>query len=258
MKLPEGAKALSTWGGEGSRQPSAHAVTRRLWACGLAAGLLAGVATGLAGECVLGWFDPNLPPASIHAPAAEQRDRAALIRRAEIEQVALALGLLGGIQGLALGVAGGLARRSVRAAALGGASGLILGTGAALVSSVGVMPYYMANRNLFGESFHAPLLLHAALGVPLGATGGLALGLGLGGWRRTVRATVGGLLGAALGTLLNEVVNAVLFPLSRTYQPLPDTWDSRVTSRVIVALFSALLAVAAIAHDAPDDQPSAR
>jgi len=248
MNLAADPIVASASGEEDTRERSARACTRRLWAYGLAAGLLAGLAAGLAGEEVLAWLAPNMTPPSIHAPAALQRDHAALIHRAEIKQVVLAMGLLGGFLGLALGLAGGLARRSVRRAVLAAAAGLILGTGAVVGSSFCVMPSYITNKNFYGEGVLAPLLLHGALWVPVGAMGGLALGLGVGGWSRTARAVVGGLAGAALGTLVNEMASAVLFPLARTYQPLSDTWDSRVVARLTVALSSAVVAVAAGSH----------
>lgn|GEM_PF-1487465 len=249
MKQEEDLKISSAPVPEHTQEPSRCLSTQRLWTYGLGAGVLAGLAAGLIGEGVLEWFNPNINPASIHAPAAELHAQAALLRRTEIQQVALAMGLLGGLLGLSLGLASGLARRSVRAAGMAAVVGLILGTAAGMGSSFCVMPYYIINRNFIGGSFRAPLLIHAALWVPIGAMGGLALGLGLGEWRRTARAVLGGLVGGALGTLLYEVLSAILFPLSLNYQPLSDTWDSRVTARLLVALFSAGLAVAFVCQD---------
>ena len=187
------------------------------------------------------------------ASADERRDRAALIHGAEIAQVALLMGLLGGFEGLSLGLAGGLARRSTRWAAAAAAAGVILGAGAVVGSSLCVMPYYLTNRNLLGDSFRASLLIHGALWVPAGAIGGLALGLGLGGWKRTARALAGGMAGAALGTMLYEVVGAAIFPLSRTHLPLSDTWGSRVTARLLVGISSAAIAVAFACPAASDE-----
>jgi hypothetical protein len=220
--------------------------SRRLWVYGLGGGLLAGLASGLLGEGVLDSFNPNIGPASIHAPAAEQRGRTALIHAAEINQVALAMGILGGLEGFSLGLAGGLARRSIRTAAQAAAAGLIVGACAALAASFCIMPYYISNRNFFGESFLAPLLLHAALWMPIGATGGLALGFSLGGCGRTAHAVVGGLAGAALGTLLNEFTRVALFPLSNASQPFSETGTSRMTARLLVTLFSAMFALASL------------
>jgi hypothetical protein len=218
----------------------------RLWAYGLGAGLTAGLASGLIGEGVHGWFNPNIGPASIHAREAEQIGRTALIHAAEINQVALAMGILGGLEGLSLGLAGGLSRRSIRSAVLAAAGGLFVGASAAVGASFCIMPYYISNRNYFGESFLAPLLLHAVLWVPIGATGGLALGIGLTGWRRTAHAIAGGLVGAALGTLVNDFTSVALFPLTNASLPLSDTWNARVTARLIITLFSTVFALSSV------------
>jgi hypothetical protein len=234
---------------------------RRLWVSGIVAGIVAGSASGLVGEGVYGWFDPNIGPASIHAPAAQQSGRVALIEGLEINRVALAMGIGGGLTAFSLGLAGGLAARSIRSALLTSLGGLILGAFTAVAGSYSIMPYYIRNRNFFGESFLAPLLLHAALWLPIGATGGLALGSSLGGWRRTARTIAGGLFGAALGTLLTEFMTYALFPLSNASLPLSDSGIVRMTAPLVIVLSGAMFALASlrtVASGEVGDSPSAR
>src|SRR5271157_5724169 len=81
----------------------------RVWLCALSAGLVCGLACWAAGEAMRGWFvGPNL----LRLMGDEERLAAVASRNlAETQNVALAMGLLGGILGLGLGLAGAMARR---------------------------------------------------------------------------------------------------------------------------------------------------
>jgi hypothetical protein len=253
MERRDDSLTAPTTGQEHARDCVTRGTRGRLWAYGLTAGLLAGLASILVGESVLDWFNPNIAPASIRAPADERGGRSARIHAAEINRVALATGILGAFEGLSLGLAGGLARRSARAAMTAAAGGLVVGACVAVGAPLCILPYYINNRNFFGESFLAPLLLHAALYVPIGAAGGLALGLGLASPRRITSLAAGGLIGAALGTLVNDFATVVLFPLSSPSLPLADTPSGRVASRLFVAVLIAVFVVAAVPTMASDD-----
>ena len=101
-----------------------------------AAGLLAGlIAFGL-GELVYGRFSPELVGQSV---GGNQVMRPTLETKAvsDARNSATAFGLLGGVMGLFLGVAGGLERRSIGSAAKAGCVGLVLGATVGAVLSSG-------------------------------------------------------------------------------------------------------------------------
>ena len=108
------------------------------------------------------------------------------------------------VLGLALGVAGGLARRAPVAAIAAGVTGLVLGGAAGAGTTMVLLPYYHAARAaLSDEDYNEDLALalrtHGGIWIAIGAAAGLALGIGLGNWTRMARAVIGGILGAVSG-----------------------------------------------------------
>jgi hypothetical protein len=83
---------------------------------------------------------------------------------------------------------------------------------------------------------------HAAIFIGIGATSGLALGWGLGDRGKFVPALIGGLLGAVIGTFAFEVINSLLYPMVRTYEPIPTEPTPRMLLDICVAVGIAILA----------------
>ncbi|MCA1685282.1 MAG: hypothetical protein LC745_04740, partial [Planctomycetia bacterium] len=88
-------------------------MTFRAWVLVAAAGIAAGVGSWLATEGVLIVYSASLSPPMKPIPTKED---ARLIRLARVNSGTAALGAMGGIVGLALGVTGGATQRSARAA----------------------------------------------------------------------------------------------------------------------------------------------
>jgi hypothetical protein len=176
----------------------------RLWAWAVGAGLVAGLAGWLVGEGILAAYYDALHPALGAFPPPSVRLG---VIQAEKEVAILTFTALGAFLGLALGVAGGVVRRSVVAAGWAGLAGLILGGVATGGAAVGLVSLYWAYQNPLDDSLLVPLLTHAGVAAAAGAAGGLALGIGLRGW---VGWTFqGGLLGAAAGASLYELVGVL-------------------------------------------------
>jgi hypothetical protein len=214
----------------------------------LGAGLLAGVGSWLIGEATVTAFNP---PRTKYEMMGQTLFKARFEDQlsADAKNAALAFTLLGGVLGLALGVAGGLAQHSVHAALKAGVVGLVLGGLAGCASSLAVLPlYYRAVEQSPEEMSHdiiLPFLVHAAIWSTSGLAGGLAFGIGLGaGRRRVYSAAIGGLIGAALGAILYETVGAMMFPAGKTTLPISLTWETRLLARLLVAGLSGLLAAA--------------
>ena len=215
----------------------------RTWLLVLAAGLFAGLAGFGIGEAA-----PRFFPISYELSPEIRRNTARLPieieRRMGVsrdQSAALAYGGLGMVLGLALGVAGGLARRSPRAAIAAGVLGLVLGGAAGAGTTLALLPFYHATRAAASEADHnndlaLALRTHGGIWLAVGAAAGLALGVGLGGGARTARAIIGGILGAAVAAAIYEFGGAILFPLAETFRPMAVEVIPRLSAHLAVAL----------------------
>jgi hypothetical protein len=215
----------------------------RLLAFALAAGLIAGVTSLLAGEAVVSRYRSNLlAPLSIH-PSPEDIRR---WRDARVYSATLSFTAMGGILGLALGLAGGSARRSVSASARAAILGLLLGTTAAAATALVLVQVFFKRYDPQSGDLVLPLLTHGAIWSIVGAVGGLAFGLGLGGQGRWKATLVGGLVGAAAATIIYEIVGAVAFASDKTDLPLSSSITTRGMAQFLVAILSAVGAALAL------------
>jgi hypothetical protein len=158
---------------------------------------------------------------------------------ADRKNTMIAYGVSGSLLGLALGIGGGLARRSTRAglgsAAFGGPMGAV--AGAAL--SAALVPVFTSQHDPIMPSLGLPLLIRGGIWTAIGGMGGLAFGMGMGGHRLMIRGMLGGLAGAAVGTLVSELTAAVVFPLQRNDEVIPAESTSRLLAHLCVAVLAA-------------------
>jgi hypothetical protein len=243
--------------GATSREPDKPSGSaRRTWLISLAAGLLAGLFSAGIGEVSPALFPPDLDLSpEVRAQGSSlpveitRRRMVANDRAAELTH-----GALGCLLGLCLGAAGGLVRRSARAAIAAAVAGLILGGTAAAATTKLVLPVFHSTRaGLSEEDRNSDLALalrtHGLIWTAAGAAAGLALGLGLGGGGAAVaRATFGGILGAALGTVIYEFAGALYFPVAETFQPVAKYPAPRMMAQFTVALCVAAGACWAVHH----------
>jgi hypothetical protein len=161
------------------------------------------------------------------------RNVAARINSARLHAV------FGGLLGLALGLTGGVVRRSPGWAVVAGIVGASLGAGLGAVVTYFVLPIYVDYRQWHSGDLVASLVLHTSLWAGIGAASGLALGLGLGGRLRPLKTAAGGLLGAIGGGLFFDLLGALVFPLEETGEPTSTTARTRLLARLLVAILSA-------------------
>jgi hypothetical protein len=225
------------------RSPSAWSSTITTWLLVLAGGLLAGLAGFALGETA-----PKIVAPSFDLSEDFKKDRNAM--RNELERrmkqsydrsAALAYGGLGMVLGLTLGVAGGLARRSLVAAMAAGLVGLVLGAVAGAGSTTVLVPYYNSARAAatdanYNEDLGTALRTHGGIWLTIGAAAGLALGIGLGNRGRIARSIAGGIAGAILAAVIYEFGGAVLFPLAETFRPTSIQMLPRLFAHLTVAL----------------------
>jgi hypothetical protein len=215
----------------------------RSWLLVLSAGLLAGLAGFGIGEAA-----PKFYPVSYELSPEIRRNTARvpieLERRMGVsrdQSATLAYGGLGMVLGLALGVAGGLARRSMGAAIAAGVVGMVLGAAAGAGMTSLLLPFYHSTRATLQEADHnndlaLALRTHGGIWLAIGAAAGLALGIGLGGGARMARALIGGILGAGVAAVIYEFGGAILFPVAETFQPMAKEMIPRLSAHLAVAL----------------------
>jgi hypothetical protein len=226
----------------------------RTWSIMLVAGVLAGLCAFGIGEVIPSSF----PPSNDIAP--EIRAQPLLLAREMLKRsllfsdraAAAVYGGLGLLLSLALGAAGGFARRSIRAAIAAGFIGMVVGGTAGAATPYLVLPLYNAARIATTDDDNnidlgLSMRTRGAIWLAIGAAAGVALGVGLGG-AAVVRAAIGGILGALLATVTHEIGGALVFPLSETFRPLSVTPTARLTDHLLIALCVATGAFWAVQH----------
>ncbi len=209
----------------------------------IAAGLLAGAASSVVGEVIQNRYQGDLVPRLRIHPSPEDMRR---WRDARLYSATLTFTAMGGFLGLTMGLAGGLARRSVLASSLAAIGGLLLGTAAGASTALGLVSNFYKKYDPQLGDLTLPLLTHGGIWSAVGAIGGLAFGLGLGGngrWKATV---VGGLVGAAAATVIYEFVGALAFATNKTDLPVSSSITTRGMAQLLVAILSAVGMVLAL------------
>jgi len=222
--------------GEGQQGEPASSRTRGLLAVG---GLLAGLLAFGVGEAV---YD-LIPAKSVtqHALGLTRvTPTVASENVAAARNGALAFGVLGLFLGGCLGLAGGLARRSLFAAAAGGL-GSVLGCAAGVGASLALLPFCIASRIRYPDSdLVISFFMHGAIWGLLGALAGLAFAVGLG--RRPLwgQALTAGFAGALVGAVAFDLIGLVAFPGAKTDDPISRTWVTRLMARLLVTVATAV------------------
>ena len=217
----------------------------RLLAMALTAGVVAGLASWGVGEAAFSRFVPSLALDSKQFDTREKKtnEHIRLVNQGITYRAMVTYGALGAAMGLALGLVGGLARRSATTGLIAAVLGLALGGAAAAGVTQGLLPTYFhalgTSQDHLASNFTVPLLIHGGIWTVAGLAAGLALGFGLGGGR-AVQAGIGGALGATLGTVLYEFAGPFAFPDAATQEPIASERFARLMAHLSVAVFVAL------------------
>jgi hypothetical protein len=224
-----------------------------LWLITLGAGIIAGVLSGLGGEATSRAIPLRMElPANFASISGYQKVAVVAMiagnatRVAVREKAAAAYGLLGVLLGIGLGLTGGWASGSMRSGWKGALVGGVAGGVAGAALSAVFVPIFFRFQDPDTDAATLGLLLlfftHAAIFAGIGAASGLALGWGSGDRGTIGQALVGGLLGAIVGTFAFEVINSLLYPMVRTYEPVPTEPTPRMLLHLCVAVGTAVLA----------------
>jgi hypothetical protein len=207
-----------------------------MWACALAGGVLAGVLTWVGGELAWARGQSARAPKIVAFPTPEDHAR---IVRGLVNDAAVSFIQQGAILGGILGLAGGLAQRRAIPGVIAALVGCGLGATAAGAAAYGLLPIYFRSVDPQSNDLTYPLLTHGGIWAAAGAVAGLAFGLGTGGQRTRVLCTFGGLLGGVLAAMIYDMVGALAFPLDKTSQPVSPTVVTRLLAQFAVAIFVA-------------------
>lgn len=157
-------------------EPSAVGTSRLMVFC-LVAGILSGTASLLAGEAIMHHYREDLLPPVKYNPSHEEIVR---WHNARLYCATASFAAMGGFLGLAMGMAGGLARRSIFRGASAAIMGLLLGTIVAASASVLLVPIFYKKHDPQSGDLIFPMLTHGAIWSLVGAIGGLSFGLAWG------------------------------------------------------------------------------
>jgi hypothetical protein len=225
-----------------------------LWILALTAGLMAGVASWLAGEADILQVAPE--KVLFQGMGGQSFEPTLLtVRVAEQQTAVRVFGVFGAVTGLALGLAGGLAGYSKRRAGIAAGVGLVVGGIAGAVAPLAVLPIFYLAGGPSSDDMIPPLFMHAGVWMGVGAAGGLAFGIGLGDRRRAFATLLGGAVGAVIGAIIYEVVGAIAFPRDMTASPISTSWETRLLARMLVS-FLAAVGIALAATNRPEPSPS--
>jgi hypothetical protein len=202
----------------------------------LAAGFLASLLTWLGSEFVVRSIPTEKDGAIVNGErqgivTAESADRS------DVKRATIVYGIQGAVLAMALGIAGGVTRRSRSSAIMGGLIGLVIGAvGGAGVSSI-LFPWFFRNLDPISGDLLLPLLTHFAIWSTLGVAAGVSYASALaGGARGMLLAVLGGIAGAVCGALVYEISGAIVFSGAKTDQPYASETPARLLAHAATGL----------------------
>lgn len=200
--------------------------------------VVAGVAAWAAGESPLVRFRASREAVSMMGgQVIETSPRTRAL--ASLRGTSAAFGILGGLLGLALGIAGTVPCRPTRRAWIPPALGLALGAIAGALPPWVVIPLSNRTEDLSGADLGRSMMIHTALWVAAGGVAGLAWGLGAGGRDRALKGLMGGAIGAIVGVVIYDLIGGLAFPLAGTGLPRSTTPTTRLLAYLLIALGTA-------------------
>jgi hypothetical protein len=214
---------------------------RRVWTLALAFGVAAGLVSWGAGELAHDYYKPKLFKVQVLLETFIQPTIDSL-HDAEQKNAILAFTILGGVVGLAMGLAGGLVVRKPTRAVLVGLAAAAVGAFFAWLSSRALLPIHFRRLAPDPNDIAVPIMIHAGVWTDVGAVGGAAFAIGMGSLRSVPKALVGACVGALMATVVFHIVGGSFFPESGYIEPIAKTPWIRLLSR---GLLTVLIAVGA-------------
>jgi hypothetical protein len=217
-----------------------------VWGIAVAAAVVAGLVSWLAGELALNAFQPRLFKIQVLGGATFVQPTTQSQNAADFKNATLAYAILGGMTGLAMGLAGGLAGRSILRGVIAGLGAAAIGAVVGTFASVALLRYFHRGHVPDPNDMSSPILVNAGIWMAIGAVGGLALAIGMSCARRAPQAVLGACLAACLGAVLFQLLAATLFPESGYAEPIASSSTVRLLAKLLVTVLVAAGAVLAV------------
>jgi len=221
---------------EGSR-PRPH---RGVWTIALAAGVAAGLVAWLAGELAYGFFQPRLYKVDVIAFGTTMQPSKESLAAADLKNATLAFAILGGVTGLAMGFAGGLAGRSPARGVIVGLAAQAAGAIVGALTSLALLPYFFRGLVPNSNDLLSPVLIHGGIWMAIGAVGGLAFAIGMKCRRHLPNAVGAACVGAFLAAVLYHLLSGSLFPDSKSTDPVASSSFVRLLGMLLVTVLVAV------------------
>jgi hypothetical protein len=212
---------------------------RQVWAIALSAGIIGGITAWFAGELAHGFFRPRLYEVQAMGMTSMQPSRQSR-EAADSANAMLSLALLGGVTGLIMSLAGGIACRSPVRGAMGALPALVSGAAVAVLVSMALIPFFFRGLVPDTNDLLTPIMIHGGIWMAIGAVGGLAFAVGMGRRHHFSSALGAACVGAFLASVLYHLIDAGLFPDSNATEPISNSRLVRLLSSIIPAVFIAL------------------
>lgn len=217
------------------RSPS----SRQVWVIALAAGIAAGLAAWLASGPAHRVFRPQLFRVDTMGMVSFEPSRLSQAE-ADIKNATLVYAILGGVTGLAMGVAGGLVGQSFGRAAKVGVAALAVGT----LTGGGVarllLPFFFRDVVPNLNDLMTPILLHGGIWMAIGAVGGAAFSMGAGARRSVAKATVAGCVGGLAAAVVYHLLGGLVFTGSTLTVPLSESAGVRLLAMTLPTVLLAI------------------
>jgi hypothetical protein len=247
MELSASGSILGDPGSSSTTAPAALAqasvgIRRRgaIWAIVFACGAAAGLVSWLAGELAHHAFKPQLFLVEAMSVGALQPSRESQ-QSADFKNSVLTFSILGGVTGLAMGLAGGLAvhssARSLKVGLLALAAGAIVGAAASLA----LVPLFFRELIPDTNDLLSPVLIHGGIWTAIGAVGGIAFAAAMGTSRRRFADAIAGAgFGAILATIFYHALAAAVFPQAKSTEVVANTAIVRFLAMSLVPILTAV------------------
>jgi hypothetical protein len=152
----------------------------------------------------------------------------------------LAFAILGGVTGLMLGLAGGLAGRSRARGVIVGLASLAAGTIVGALASFALIPLFFRGLVPDLNDLLTPILIHGGIWMAIGALGGLAFAIGMGRGRHVPVAVGAACVGAFVASVLFHLLSEGLFADSSSTAPLAKSALARLLAMLLVTVLVAV------------------
>jgi hypothetical protein len=213
---------------------------RATWAIVLACGVAGGLVSWLAGELAFGAFRPRLFLVQTMGTSSLQPSRDSQ-RAADIKNATLVFAILGGVTGLAMGLAGGVAAHAPARSLKVGLLALGAGALAGALASLGLVPLFFRELVPDTNDLLTPILIHGGIWTAIGAVGGIAFAIGTGRSKRQFAdAIAGACFGAVLATIFYHVLAAAIFPDAKSTVAVANTAIVRFLAMSLVPIMIAI------------------